>query len=74
VPPIERAPTAVTPIGEPVTPVFSDATGTRRRRVRRWSYAVGLLLALLLLGFWLSQLVSDPPTGMPSPMWGRYSR
>ena len=62
------------PISEPVTPIFSDNTGTRRRRLRRWSYAVGLLLALLLLGFWLSQLGLDPSAGLPAPMWGRYSR
>jgi hypothetical protein len=38
---------------EPPPPVFVDASGRRRRWLRRFAYAAGVALALLVL--WLSQ-------------------
>ncbi|MEV0895381.1 hypothetical protein [Actinoplanes sp. NPDC049802] len=61
VPPIELAQTTVTPLGEPAPPVFADATGARRRRLRRLSYAAGLLAAVLLLAFWAGLAGLGPP-------------
>ena len=54
--PIEQAGTQVTRLDDPPPPVFADPSGVRRRRLRRLSYATGVLLFLLLLAFWMSQL------------------
>lgn len=56
-PSAQRARTQLLRLGDE-TPeaVFVDSSGARRRRLRRLSYALGALLLLLLLGFWLSQL------------------
>lgn len=64
--PIEQARTDVAHFDELPPPVFADPSGVRRVRLRRLSYAVGLLLLLLLLAFWLSQLGGDTPAGMTS--------
>jgi hypothetical protein len=56
VPPIEQAHTEVTHFDELPKPVFSDTSGLRRQRLRAGSLAVGALLLILLLAFWISQL------------------
>jgi hypothetical protein len=69
-PRLERALTSVMQIGTPHrSPVFVDPSGTRRRRVRRTAYAIGVLLVLALLAFWLNQLIGSvrPSTDRPCP-------
>jgi hypothetical protein len=51
-----RAPTDVIRPGEEPPPVFVDASGRRRRRLRRTMYAIGAILLLALLALWLSQV------------------
>lgn len=50
-----RAPTDVIRPGTAEQPVFVDASGRRRRRLRRTTYAIGAVLLLALLILWLSQ-------------------
>jgi hypothetical protein len=53
----ERAPTDVLKAGdEAPPPVFVDGSGQRRRRLRWVAYGTGLVVLLVLLLFWLSQL------------------
>ncbi|KUL23522.1 hypothetical protein ADL15_45970 [Actinoplanes awajinensis subsp. mycoplanecinus] len=61
VPPLERARTDVAPLDGMPPPVFADPSGVRRRRLRRLSYAVAVLLVVLAVGFWLSQLLGGAP-------------
>ncbi|GAA4607234.1 type VI protein secretion system component VasF [Actinoplanes octamycinicus] len=56
--PIERALTELARLDEPPPPVFADPGGRRRRRLRLWSSTAGMLVLVLVLAFWLSQLVS----------------
>jgi hypothetical protein len=55
-PPIERAKTSVIKPPSDDLPVFVDASGTRRRRLRRLAYVIGAVLVLALALLWLSQL------------------
>jgi hypothetical protein len=55
-PPVERAKTAVIKPPSEDQPVFVDASGVRRRRLRRLAYAIGAVLLLALLLLWLSQV------------------
>jgi hypothetical protein len=50
-------------------PVFVDPTGARRRRVRRVTYTAGVLLVLVVIVVWLSQLggPARPPAREPCP-------
>ncbi|GAA0504784.1 hypothetical protein Ade02nite_70730 [Paractinoplanes deccanensis] len=59
--PIERAATEVAHFDETPRPVFHDPEGTRRRRLRVVAYVVGLVLLVVLLAFWLSQLSGGVP-------------
>lgn len=61
--PNEQAHTDVAHFDELPAPVFADDSRVRRRRLRRLSYAVVVLLLALLLAFWLSQLSGDEPAG-----------
>ena len=67
----ERAVTSVLPAADPeAPPVFVDATGTRRRRLRLIAYGVGFLLVAVLVAVWLSQLgggPAAPPARTPCP-------
>jgi len=50
-------------------PVFVDPSGTRRRRLRAFAYAMGILLIVALAAVWVSQLVgpaAPPPKPVPS--------
>jgi hypothetical protein len=37
-------------------PVFVDASGRRRRRIRRLTYGIGVAVLIALVAVWLSQL------------------
>ena len=67
----ERAVTTVLPPAVPeAPPVFVDASGVRRRRVRLAAYAVAVLLVAVLVAVWLSQLgggPAAPPERTPCP-------
>jgi hypothetical protein len=54
--PITVVPTSIARLPERPPPVFADPAGARRRTARHLSYALGLLVALVLLAFWLSQV------------------
>jgi hypothetical protein len=56
VPPNEQAQTDVTHFEELPPPVFADDSRVRRRRVRRLSYAIVLLLLALVVAFWVIQI------------------
>ncbi|WP_433361963.1 hypothetical protein ACQPZX_29500 [Actinoplanes sp. CA-142083] len=50
-------------------PVFVDPSGARRRRIRAFAYAMGVLLIVALAAVWVSQLVgpaAPPPRPVPS--------
>ena len=65
----DRAATAVVRVGpEPGAPVFVDPSGTRRRRLRPFMYALIAAILLALLVLWLSQL--GGPAGPPAPCAG----
>src|SRR5262245_34796814 len=53
--------------GDEPPPVFVDPSGARRRRVRRTAYAIGVLLVLLLLVIWGSQLTRPARPLVPCP-------
>ena len=67
----ERAVTSFLPAaGAEPPPVFVDPSGVRRRRLRWAVYALGLVLAALLIAVWLSQLgggPAAPPEPAPCP-------
>jgi hypothetical protein len=73
----ENAKTELFAVGEAgPPPVFVDATGGRRRWLRRTAYGVGMLLILALVAIWVSQLTgpADPPPRQPRPSAGVPSR
>jgi hypothetical protein len=60
----DRAHTEVVRVGpEPGPPVFVDPGGTRRRRLRPFTYALAAAVLLVLLLLWVSQLggTARPP-------------
>src|SRR5690349_22696253 len=54
-PPLERAKTSLIKPPSEDRPVFVDASGTRRRRLRRLAYLIGAILLLALALLWVSQ-------------------
>src|SRR5438552_3162111 len=61
----ERAPTSVLRVGaEAPPPVFVDPSGVRPRRLRRLAYLLGVVLLLVLLILWWTQLGRpvEPPS------------
>jgi hypothetical protein len=66
----DRAPTDMLEINPADPPVFVDASGRRRRKLRRLAYAIGAALLLALAVLWLSQLVGtvrpDPVSPCPA--------
>jgi hypothetical protein len=73
--PLDRAATSVLKIGSELPPpVFVDPSGTRRRRLRRITYALGALVLIVLVALWLSQLGGpvgpDPDAPCPSAAAG----
>ncbi len=64
----ERAVTEAVRMGVPeAKPVFVDPSGARRRRMRWSAYAAGVVLVLVLLAVWVSQLSgpAHPPARTP---------
>ena len=58
----DRARTEMLRIGpERGAPVFVDPSGNRRRRLRPVMYVLALLIALILLAVWASQLGGTAP-------------
>jgi hypothetical protein len=59
---------------DPAPPVFVDASGARRRRLRHLVYGLGAVAILVLLALWLSQFGGtvrpDPAVPCPSAAAG----
>ncbi|WP_433293404.1 hypothetical protein ACQP2F_30530 [Actinoplanes sp. CA-030573] len=66
----ERALTDVIRDDTPPAPIFVDPSGSRRRRVRWIAYVIGLLLIVVVVAVWITQLTgpaTPPPVPAPCP-------